>query len=69
MEFKKKGGEVDIDQKIGEVQLELRRHLREEVDIEEADKSDEEEDIEWLDEAAGEVEMEKDEWDRMMKEA
>ena len=37
MEFKRKDGEVGIDQKIGEVQLELRRHLREEVDIEEAD--------------------------------
>ena len=28
MEFKKQGGEEGIDQKIGEVQLELRRHLR-----------------------------------------
>ena len=31
MEFKKKGGVVGIDKKIGEVQLELRRHLREKV--------------------------------------
>ena len=30
-EFKKQGGEEGIDQKIGEVQLELRRHLREET--------------------------------------
>ena len=30
MEFKKEGGEEGIDQKIAEVQLELRRHLREE---------------------------------------
>ena len=59
MEFKRKGGEVGIDQKIGEVQLELRRHLREEVDIEEADKSEEEaEDIEWRGEDANEVEIE-----------
>ena len=59
MEFKRKGGEVGIDQKIGEVQLELRRHLREEVYIEESDKSEEEEEeIEWWGEEAEEEEIE-----------
>ena len=43
MEFRRKGGEEGIDQKIGEVQLELRRHLREEVYYEEAENSEEEE--------------------------
>ena len=31
MDYKRQGGEEGIDQKIGEVQLELRRHLREET--------------------------------------
>ena len=48
MEFKRKGGEAGIDQKIGEVQLELRKHLRDEVYIEEADNSESEADeTEW----------------------
>ena len=42
MEFKKKGGVVGIDKKIGEVQLELRRHLREKVYQEEDEESEEE---------------------------
>ena len=48
MEFTRNGGEAGIDQKIGEVQLELGKHLRDEVYIEEADKSESEADeIEW----------------------
>ena len=39
-EFKRKGGEAGIDQKIGEVQLELRRHLREEIDTEESKENE-----------------------------
>ena len=39
MEFKKQGGGEGIDQKIAEVQLELRRHLREQIE----DKEKEEE--------------------------
>ena len=68
MEFKKKGGVVGIDKKIGEVQLELRRHLREKVYWESEESEEEVEDMEWEDEDAGEVEIEQEEWDRIMQE-
>ena len=69
MEFKRKGGEAGIDQKIGEVQLELRRHLREEIDTEESKVTEQEEDeIKKNSLEGGKVEIEADKWNNIVGE-